>query len=246
MNHTLLTVYSSPFKKERIGRSFDGGYVVCDIQDIEYDLLLAGGIDRDTSFEDAWLNKYPSKKCLAYDGTINKCPSTHPNFTWIKKNITATPSKKTDIITKLIKRPAVATNETNLHDILNSYKSIFLKMDIEGWEIPWLETLTPKHMDSLSQIIIEFHTPFSERENKIFEKLNKTHVLLHLHGNNCCGTRIHNGIIIPNIFECTYVHKRFIPSPLTLNKDPLPCVLDSPNIQDRDDILLHHNPFMNV
>jgi hypothetical protein len=245
MNSELLTVYSSPFRKERIGRNFDGGYVVCDIPNAEYDILLSAGIDRDTSFEDAWLTKYPSKKCIAFDGTIDNCPSTHPNFTWIKKNITAKIPRKPTLLETLIKQP-IFTNETNLHDILNSHKSIFLKMDIEGYEIPWLETLTPAHMDSLSQIVIEFHSPFSERESYVFEKINKTHILLHIHGNNCCGTRLHDGVVIPNIFECTYIHKRYVTSPLVLNEESLPSNLDEPNVQDKEDISLDYKPFVNI
>jgi hypothetical protein len=229
MNPSTLTLFRSPFSKQRLGRKFDGGYVVCNIPNVEYDVLLSAGIDRDTSFEDEWLEKYPTKKCIAFDGTITECPSKHSNFIWVNKNIGGSSDSK----------------HTNLHDILDSNNSIFLKMDIEGAEIPWLQSLSSSQMNKLSQIVIEFHSPFSRTENAMFEKINKTHKLLHFHGNNCCGTREHNGVVIPNVFECTYVHNRYITGTLELNKEPLPTKLDEPNIQGRDDIVLTNKPFVN-
>jgi hypothetical protein len=47
MNPEVLTVYKSPYEKKRIGRANDGGYVICDIPNIEYSILLAGGIESD-------------------------------------------------------------------------------------------------------------------------------------------------------------------------------------------------------
>lgn len=229
MNPSVLTVYKSPFKKLRLGKNYDGGYIMCEIPDIKYDILLSGGILNDISFEEAWLNKFPDIKCLAFDGTIKMCHSNNPNFTWLKKNISGVSNDLT----------------TNLHDIINNNSSIFLKMDIEGWEIPWLESLTEEHMNKLSQIVIEFHNPFSHKENLIFEKINKTHKLLHFHANNCCGTRQHNGVIIPNIFECTYVHKKYLSDNISLNTDPIPSSIDQPNIPRNPEIRLMHKPFVN-
>jgi hypothetical protein len=77
MNPAVLTVYKSPYEKKRVGRANDGGYVLCDIPNIEYSILLAGGIECDISFEEDFLNKYPNTICNAYDGTINaKFPNT--------------------------------------------------------------------------------------------------------------------------------------------------------------------------
>ena len=70
-----LRVYKSEFPKERIGKKNDGGYVICNIPDIKYDVLISGGIENDTSFEDEFLNKYSDIECYAYDGTILESPS---------------------------------------------------------------------------------------------------------------------------------------------------------------------------
>jgi hypothetical protein len=56
---------------------------------------------------------------------------------------------------------------------------------------------------------MEFHQPFGTKEIDMFKKINETHLLIHFHPNNVGGSRIHNGTFIPNIFECTYLHKSF-------------------------------------
>ena len=224
-----LTVYKSPFPKKRLGKINDGGYIVCDISGINYDCFLSAGIECDTSFEEDFLKEYPNLICYAFDGTINSFPSDNSNMLWIKKNIGNTNTKST----------------TNLHNLLEKYNNIFIKMDIEGAEIEWLESLNETHMNNISQLVIEFHNPFSEREKQIFKKINKTHSLLHFHGNNCCGTRTYEGIEVPKIFECTYINKKYIKDNLELNDEVIPSSLDSPNLVNKSEIFINHPPFVN-
>jgi hypothetical protein len=54
-------------------------------------------------------------------------------------------------------------------------KNIFLKMDIEGTEVNWLNSLSSEQLSNFSQMVIEFHNPFSEKEQRMF-KLCETHV----------------------------------------------------------------------
>ena len=48
----------APNKKERLGKDYDGGYVICDIPDISYNLLLSCGISDDISFEEQFCDKF--------------------------------------------------------------------------------------------------------------------------------------------------------------------------------------------
>jgi hypothetical protein len=227
----IYTVYKSPFKKIRIGSKNDGGYIICHIPNMNYDLILGCGVENNLDFENEFLSKYSYiNDCFVFDGTIDKIPESNNKIKWIKKNIS---SKNTD-------------TTTNLDDYINKYNNVFLKMDIEGHEIEWLETLNTKQIDNLSQIVIEFHYPFSPRESAIFSKLNKTHVLLHLHGNNNAGIRKYNNINLPEVFECTYVNKKHIDIDLELNNEKLPCDLDAPNNKDAKDIDLNYKPFVNI
>jgi len=228
MNPSVLTVFKSPFEKKRLGRDFDGGYIIAEIPNIKYTTLLSGGIENDISFEEDFVNKYTIDNAYAFDGTINKLPKETTLITFIKKNIGFSNDNQ----------------NTNLHDIIDVNECIFVKMDIEGGEIPWIKSLSDEQMNKFEQIVMEFHSPFSHNEIDVFDKINKNHYLIHFHGNNCCGTRNHNGVIIPNIFECTYLHKKYFTNPPELNKELIPSNLDMKNTEN-DEIYINYPPFVN-
>ena len=90
---------------------------------------------------------------------------------------------------------------------------------------------------------MEFHVPFSDKEIDVFDKINKTHYLIHFHGNNCCGVRNHMGVNIPNVFECTFLHKRYFTNVPDLNSDLIPSNLDMKNTRN-DEIFINYKPFV--
>jgi hypothetical protein len=228
MNPSVLTVFKSPFEKKRLGKDNDGGYIIAEIPNIKYTTLLSGGIDDDISFEEDFLKKYAVDNAYAFDGTINKLPKENTQITFIKKNI-----------------GFINDNEnTNLHNIIDVNECIFVKMDIEGGEIPWIKSLNDQQMNKFEQIVIEFHWPFSNAEIDVFNKINTNHYLIHFHGNNCCGTINHNGVRIPNVFECTYLHKKYFTNPPELNKELIPSNLDMKNTSN-DEIYIDYPPFVN-
>ena len=228
MNPNVLTVYKSPFPKIRLGKDYDGGYIMVDIPNIKYDILLSGGISNDISFEEDFIKKYTDAKCIAFDGSIDKLPKQNDDITFIKKYIGYKNSK----------------TYTNIYDYIDSNNSIFIKMDVEGGEIPWIESLHDNQINKFDQIVIEFHCPFSDKEIDVFDKINKNHILVHFHGNNCCGLRVHKGVNIPNIFECTYLHKKYFNCEPELNKDLIPSSLDMPNTGNPE-IHIDYPPFVN-
>lgn len=228
MDPNVLTCYKSPFQKLRLGKDFDGGYIIIDVPNINYDIILAGGIDNDISFENDFIKKYPNVKCLAYDGTINELPKCSDKIQFIKKNIGRNENN----------------NTTNLHDIIDTNDEIFIKMDIEGNEIPWINSLTDEQMNKFQQIVIEFHFPFRNNKINVFNKINKNHYLIHFHPNNYCGTRNHKNVRIPSVFECTYLHKKYFINPPQLNTDLIPSELDMKNIQNKPEITINYPPFV--
>lgn len=225
---SALTVFECPFPILRLGKMYDGGYVIADIPNIIYKTFLTGGIDGDSSFEEAFINKYPDVKCFAFDGTINHMPLENSSITFIKKNIGA---ENNDTV-------------TNLHEYINNNSSIFVKMDIEGGEIPWINSLSEDQVNKFEQIVIEFHFPYTESEIEVFKKINKNHVLIHFHGNNGAELRIHKGVVVPDVFECTYVHKKYFQSRLKLNTTPIPSFIDMENCPPRGDHILNYPPFV--
>ena len=226
MNPEHLTVWACPYQKYRLGEPHDGGYVLCHLPSVQYDILLSGGIGAHCTFEDHMLEKYPNLVCKAYDGSIDFAPTRYPErFHFHAQNI--------------------GTDESNnLKHILRAHKTVFVKMDIEGDEFPWFDCLEPELMENIAQIAIEFHEPFEERHDRVFQKLNKTHVLVHLHGNNYAAARMYKGILFPTVFECCYIHRRFIEGiQLEKNTIPLPCAVDRANSWGQPDIPLHTPPF---
>jgi hypothetical protein len=241
MNPNLVTIYQSPFPKRRIGRWCDGGYAIADIPGIKYDILIAGGVCDDISFEEDFIRyQLESSNVVpvyAFDGTVTELPKSifQNQIQFIQKNIGEHETQEI----------------TNLHTLLYPYtevpnSNVFVKMDIEGGEVDWIKSLRREHLDTMAQIVMEFHSPFTNAEIDMFKKLNETHLPVHFHPNNACGTRIHNGVYFPNVFECTYLHKRFFPdNKAELNRDYIPNdKVDVRNIGFKDEIWIGHPPFV--
>ena len=229
MDPSVLKVFKCPFEKIRLGRNNDGGYIIADIPNVKYTILLSGGIGGESSFEEDFVKKYPYTKAYAFDGTDDSLPNQNDKITFIKKNI----GYHND------------TLNTNLHDYIFKNECIFVKMDIEGSEIDWIKSLSNEQINKFEQIVMEFHYPFSNREIDVFDKINKNHYLIHFHGNNHAGVRIHRGIIIPDVFECTYLHKKYFSNVPQLNRELLPNNIDMKNNPLVPEIYLNYPPFVN-
>ena len=222
-----LIVHKSPYKKNRVGRHNDGGYVIADLPG-PYDCLIGCGIANDISFEQEFLTDYPSIPCFAFDGSIKSLPVNDSRITFIQKYVGAQENE----------------SYTKLHKYTESYSNIFMKMDIEGHEFSVLTTLSTDQMKKIKQFVIEIHTPnemhlhpeFYEglaHVNETFmlfilEKFKKTHTLIHVHPNNTCKTHMINNVVVPNVFECTYIRNDFVGQRLRSDQ-PIPGPLDMVN-----------------
>lgn len=234
MDLTCLQVYNFS-NKIRLGKQNDGGYVIGDLNG-KYDAYFSCGVSNEESFTEDFLNNYDISKsnCFAFDGTINDYPyqyTTSINF--IKKNIGYFNNNKT----------------TNLLEHIQPYENIFLKMDIDGGEYSWFTALTEDDLNKFKQITMEMHgindddydIPFFIKVN-ILKLLNKTHYIIHAHGNNHRGEV--NGV--PDVIELTFVRKDYFSEIPLLNFDPLPSpTLDFPNSRCRPDLDLNFYPFVN-
>ena len=235
-NLELLKVYQFD-KKERLGCLYDGGYVIAQL-DCSYDCYISAGVGYDDKFSIEFIDKYGinALDCFAFDGTVESYPypevhDTH-KINFVQKNI-ATHNDE---------------NHTNLDELLNKYENIFLKMDIEGGEFPWINSLNDSELTKLKQIVIEIHGLSGDSfgtsyNNKVtcLEKLANTHYLVHAHGNNY--SHILNGI--PDVIELTYIQKRYFDTPPPLNSLPLPAPgLDFSNKDHSSDYDLNHYPFV--
>jgi hypothetical protein len=181
--HELTMMHSSSMQKVRRGNSepdetgFDGGYVILlppDDNNRSYDLVLSAGVADDVSFEEEMATLYNAPVHL-YDGTIEEYPSSRrpPNVFFHRENISSN-----------------YLEGCTLSEYFLNYNDIFLKMDIEGHEFEWLDSLSTADMLKIKQIVIEIHLSESpseqlQKQRRALSRLAYTHVLLHAHGNNC-------------------------------------------------------------
>jgi hypothetical protein len=235
MNYLELLKVHHFDKKVRCGANEDGGYVFAEL-DGGYDCYISAGISNEESFSRDFINKYDMNRYNSYgfDGTINNYPYNYTRkISFVKKNINSFTDNK----------------NSNLSFFTTNYNNIFLKMDIEGGEYPWLLQIDEAQLNKFKQIVIEFHAITNNEcgcnyidKMKCLEKLSKTHYIIHEHGNNA-GNIIYN---IPDIIELTYVNKKYFNSVPELNRQSLPTHnLDFPNIPSKNDINMNFYPFVN-
>jgi hypothetical protein len=180
---------------------------------------------QDTSFETAFAEKYPDtlSHCSICDGTIPEWPgpkNLEPFFH--KENI----------------------SRSTWQSDLETHKNVFVKMDIEGGEYPWIRQLTTGPSDlacRILQIVVEFHGVPDHLDD--IGLLRRTHSLVHLHANNAVDKgRAVDEIWVPAILEATWVRTSDIVE-LNLNKNPFPSEIDQPNIRTKPDIILTGYPY---
>jgi hypothetical protein len=233
-NPELLQVYHFENKK-RYGVNQDGGYVIA-VLDGLYDCYISAGIGGEESFSRDFIinNNLNCSNSFAFDGTIDVYPYHFTkDISFIKKNIN---SFNDD-------------HNCNLSFLTEKFNNIFLKIDIEGGEFPWLLNISHDHLRKFKQIVIELHgitndgwdSSYSDKV-KCLEKLSTTHYIVHAHPNNN-GPVLNN---IPDVIELTYVNKNYFNSSPPLNTLHLPDnILDFPNDPNKPDILLNFHPFVN-
>lgn len=189
-----------PHELVRVGGDNDGGYVVLwGTERNVYDAFISCGIGADVSFEDAMIKRLqfddPSIVCRAYDGTIQHVPQCDMSarIWFCNVNIASANTERT----------------TNLHDILHEYHNVLLKMDIEGAEFEWIESLSDEMLGRIRQIVIEIHNPWTVgRRLSAVRKLLKIHHVVHFHANNFGGTAsLSANSAAPGVFELTLVRR---------------------------------------
>lgn len=185
----------------RAGKYDDGGYVMLDDftgVDTAYSFGISDDVSWDAEMAARGLNVY------MYDHTIESLPEENIRFHWRKEGVTGQYNEQL---------PYMKTLEQFLED--NGHidaENMILKMDIEGAEWEVFSNLDVKILEKFSQIIIEIHDLW--KQDNFFdipeglERLNQTHALVHIHGNNYTKYLISHGKCLPDTMECTYVLRK--------------------------------------
>ncbi len=206
----------------RIGRAFDGGYIMAPLGS-EEKVAYSLGVNRDVSWDLEMAQQ--GCKIYQYDHTIDSLPLQHKSFNFFKKGITT--SFETNEQMTCLKQEL---NNNGHQDTDN----ILLKMDIEGDEWKVFADFEVTELQKFSQILVELHNLHKvyklfwyrtalEALNKLFE----SHQAVHVHGNNNTALRVVGGYAIPAVLEVTFLRRDLYQfSPCTRS---FPNELDQPN-----------------
>ena len=195
----LLQLYKHPFTLIRLGRNRDGGYVVP--KELLCKNFLSCGIANEISFENDYVKNCDNANIHCFDGTINSFPSENAKlFNWHKLNVDKVDGEKTISMNTIIDKFFKGQNE------------LFVKMDIEGWEYQAFETMTDENIDKIKCMVLEVH--FIDQRYSDFEtllnKLSNFLVLVHKHDNHFGKYFDYENEHLPNVYELTFVHKKYI------------------------------------
>ena len=222
---SLRPMKAKGVEKKRIGSSGDGGYVMLDRLSPNLKALSFGidiNDDWDLAVAEAGL------KVDQFDHSVAAAPSSHQNLRFFRKMIGDADSETVVSLSTLLK--------SNPGDIL-------LKADIEGAEWDMFRGTQTDELARCQQICCEFHDlgklsymSFATAALDVFEKLGKTHRVIHVHANNCMPLVNIENIAIPDVIEITFASRAHFEFEETDETFPGP--LDAPNYAGTPDIQL--------
>jgi hypothetical protein len=228
----------------RIGSKGDGGYLLVN-NFSENNIVISFGIGQNVDAELFFATQ--KINVIMFDGTISKIPKNHKYFTFIPKNIFGggTYRMETQIdqieINKVFKEiiPSLIDSDIRFKTVTNDVKYILL-IDIEGHEYESLLFLDTIYLERCDQIVVEFHDIYTELTasnsnlKKCLDKLNKTHQVVAVHGNNYGGSIHIRGNDYPDVVEISWLNRNFYEFSGGINTFNHP--LSSPNNIKLDDL----------
>lgn len=230
----------------RLGRDYDGGYVVARADIDRSDLLLSMGINEDWSFEADFLALH-AVPLIAYDASVGDRTLRAALLRSLMRP--DRPSQIRDRL-RLLRAYRAFFSGARQHrrqfvgsasggdfvaidEVFSGIEAdrIFLKMDIEGNEYRVLDSVVANSA-RLTGLVIEFHDCdlHLDRFRRFVEALDMP--IVHIHANNFAPVCNRTGV--PLILEVTFSrHAR----PEAVDK-VYPCALDMPCAADRDEFIL--------
>jgi hypothetical protein len=224
----LVSLYpvKTKFDLVRIGGNNDGGYLVPD--DLEGIIAcFSPGVDVTATFEKDLLSR-GIKSHLA-DASIDAPPDGLEVASFTKKYLDG------------VNTDGYMTLTSWMHEQLAITGDYILQMDIEGGEYATILTADRNTLNSFRIIVIEIHDVQHWFNNLIawglvqtfFAKLLQDFNVVHNHPNNNCPFIEVDGILMPTVFELTFLRKDRSPTTGFCTEFPHP--LDMPNVLDKPD-----------
>lgn len=226
----LLHIYGvDDYPLVRVGGKHDGGYIMLD--DFEKtQFAYSFGISDDISWDEDIAGH--GIHVFMYDHTIEDLPVQNEQFHFFKKGIAETdkPDEQLYSLKTFICK--------NNHE---KEKNIILKMDVEGAEWDVFEAMEPDILKKFDQIVLELHSitimDEAPKIRKVLKKLNMTHAVVHVHGNNYASALSDGKGIMPDSLEVTYANRAVYRVKEIDNVD-LPIMIDERCYCERDEFYL--------
>ena len=204
---------------QRIGSVYDGGYLMCGnlLQNIQSAYSYGIGTDDNWGCEISTRLRVPVHEYDCFSPNQFACPGGQAIFH--NECIGAKP--------ETIESRAFDTLGNQITKNGDAGKTLVLKIDVEGAEVPSLMAAPPSVLDRLDQLTMEIHGT-DERFLALVRKLKRTFHLVHLHFNNqACGERWYP---LPAwAYQVTFVNKRIGVLDPAAPKVVLPHPLDNPD-----------------
>ncbi len=229
----------------RVGKDYDGGYLVSKSDIYASDALIGLGIKDDWSFEEQFCS-YNDVPVVAYDASISESfflQEISRSLSHVKRPSKFLRAVQTYFGYRRFFRGSrkhvrkfvgvdLSDRYCSMADVFAAIKSdkVFLKIDIEGAEYRILEELL-RNQDRISGLVMELHDCdlHVERIRLFVERFALR--LVHVHANNYCPVCAESGM--PFALELTFSKHAELEDDCTL-----PHKLDLPNTPYTDDIIL--------
>jgi hypothetical protein len=216
--------------KVRIGRQYDGGYVM--IKNFPAaPLCYSFGIGNDQSWDFGMAAL--GSKVYQYDHSIEPPAFHHPNCHFHRIGLAPD-----DSVSNLRRMDSLVLQNGHADQ-----QDMILKVDIEGSEWASFDALPLGWFKRFGQIVMELHwldhlhdEQFRSLYNRVMGNIIRTHQCVHIHGNNFGGYPVIHGVPIPQTVEVCLVEKsknQFID-----NDELFPGSLDTPNNINVPDLYL--------
>jgi len=216
--------------KVRIGAPADGGYVLPESAR-RSNLVVSIGIGDEVSFDDEMARQ--GALVLQFDHTIERSPSAVPGIVFHRAGWGPRDEGP-------LRSLATMTRQIDW----SKARHPVLKFDVEGAEWEALDALAPEELARFEILTGEFHDfhrlgerAHFERVQRVFDKLARTHRVVHLHANNSGGMVMLAGIPMPVLLELSFMRldaARFHGH----STEPIPGPLDHPNLPQLPDLQL--------
>ena len=193
----IIPMIVKPEKLKRYGSVGDGGYVLPVNAVKKSTFLISGGIENNNNFELSLARL--GIVGIQIDNSIDAPPVLHKNLSFIRATL----------------GDALEVNIDELTTRFPAKVRGILKLDIEGAEYSVFTAM--KSFYKFNAIAVEFHGLYKISDDDFWNefrlillKLRKSHDVVFIAPNNCCGYTILGGFPIPNVMEITFVKKSLI------------------------------------